>query len=226
MAIDLNADVGKIIKDFLSGKKADPASKRGSKKELNHFYKQALLKATLITCVTISFCYTVHMLSSEPVVREQSEFTSVPQLQEAMQTLENNLLSSRKMLASNKENVGQIINYYSDSEGSKNLFRVISSIASDKSLAVKSITKGNSEEFSKPAPYQKSKVIVEIDGIYGNYAEFKQELMRLKPILTINSEKIKVTTSSYGERGLSFTLEITDYSVDKKSYEELLEKEL
>ncbi len=221
MAIDLNADVGKIIKDFFSGKKADPISQRG-KKTLNENYKQAILKTILILCFLISISYGINIVSSNPIARDNSEFTSVEQINDALEMLENNLASGNIMLKKNKEIVSELINYFSDIEGSKNLFRILSVLAAENNLAVKNITKGNSEDITSPANYQKNSVLLEIDGIYANYIAFKIALLRQKPILTINSEKVKVITTSYGERKLSIKLEITDYSVDKKIYQDLL----
>ncbi|MDX1949093.1 MAG: hypothetical protein SFT90_01170 [Rickettsiales bacterium] len=221
MAIDLNADVGKILKDFLSGKKSDPTTKRG-KKTLNEHYRQAILKTIIILCFLISICYAINLISSNPIIRDNSEFTSSEQISNELATLENNLTLGQSMLKKNKEIVSELINHFSEIEGSKNLFRILSVLASENNLAVKNITKGNTEDISLPANHQKNSVFLEIDGIYANYISFKLALLEQKPVLTINSEKIEVTTTSYGERKLSIKLEITDYSVDKKIYKDLL----
>ncbi len=225
MALDLNADIGKIIKDFLTGKKQDPRIKRGRKK-LDENYKQAILKTILIICVTASICFAISLFSESPIERQKSEFVDSAQLKQALSTIENNIIAAKAMLVNNKNAVNDIIGFFSDLEGSKNLFRTISTVASANSIILKNITKGNTEEISKPAPHQKTIVLLELEGSYVDYISFKEELQKQKPYLTINSEKVSVQRGASGYGRLSIILELFDFSVDKKTYEELLAKDI
>lgn len=225
MALDLNADVGKIIKDFLSGKKADPRTKRG-KKKLDENYKHAILKSILILCITTTICYVIHLYSQSPIARTKSEFVDSAQLRDALTTIEANINSAKAMLVNNKHAVSDIIGFFSDQQGSKNLFRTISTVASANSISLKNITKGNTEQISTPAPHEKTIVLLELEGAYVDYISFKEELLKQKPYLTINLEKVAVVQGSNGERRLSISLELLDFAVNKKTYEDLLAKNI
>lgn len=226
MAIDLNADVGKIIKDFLKGKK-DNASKGDSGDSKNiQLYKDAIMKVVIILCITVCIVYGISIFSSNPVKRGESEFTDNEKLNHALTKLENDISSSREIFSNNKKEVKEILPEFSSLGDSKNLFKLVSNLATNNSLVIKNISKGVTNKINNPTRYIQSTVFLEIEGFYSNYINFKQQLAKNKSILRIDSEKIKLKKDKFGERSLSINIALSDFSVNKEGYEELLNKDL
>lgn len=223
MAIDLNADVGKIFKDLMSGKTSGGNSGDGKSPNL---YKEAILKVVITVCLIVILSYGINLLSSDPVKKDESEFTDNEKLMMALEKMEADITSSKSIFNSNKKKVKIILPEFSNYGDSKNLFKLISTLTTKNSLVIKNISKGVTNSINNPIRYIRNTVFLEIDGFYPNYIAFKEQLSKNKNILKIESEKIKLKKDKFGERSLNISLIISDFSIEKEGYEELLKKDL
>lgn len=227
MAIDLNADVGKIIKDFLNGNLKKESTQAGVRPSKNsELYKNAILKTIIILCVVLTMSYGINTLTRSPIKKDVSEFKTNEELIIALQKIDENIKSGKDIFTNNKKKATRIIPDFSNQGDSKNLFNLISNLATDNSLIIRNINKGISNKINEPIRYIKNTVFLEIEGFYSNYILFKKQMMENKSILKIESEKITLKKDKFGERRLIINLIITDFAINKEGYEELLKKNL
>src|SRR5690606_25929369 len=104
------------------------------------------------------------------------------------------------------------------------LFKLVSNIAAQNSLAIKNLSQGDMVETTLPARYQQTKIVLEAEGYYPNYIRFKKELFEKKAILKVESETVKLNVNSLGERKIQIFLSFTDYATNKDEYEKILQK--
>lgn len=228
MAIDLNADVGQIFKDLLGGGKGKKSAKSGANKKSSADersiggYKNAVLKTILIICLTAIVIWFINDKSMNPMQKEDSEFATNEQLQEALQTLKNNKKSAEKLLAKNTERATEILPEFSQIGDSKSLFNLITTLAESNNLVISDISQGKLMELKKPIQYFKNTVTLEIEGYYRNFVDFKRQLHAKKPILTVESEVISLKNTQYGDRKLKIQINLSDYSLETENYEKML----
>jgi hypothetical protein len=226
MSIDLNADVGKIIKDLLSKKSSANLAIEGDKSVERQNYKSATLKIVLIFCAAAAIIWVINHFSQSPIEKSESEYKTVKHLQDALQQQELNIISTKNLLNINKKKASEILGEYSEIGGSKNLFNLISTIAERYSLTLINITKGATRSFNNPVPHNKITVLVELESSYPQYLKFKKELFEKKTILRVLSENIKLDKNPFTEKKLRIKLILEDYSIDKEGYEGIIAKNI
>lgn len=227
MSVNLDADIGQVIKNFLNkkGKKTDPKSGKVKTPSFAKIqYKQALIKSIIVICVAAVAAWGISFLTKSSVKRVQSEFTSLIQLDEAVAKIEQDIISSKDLLAKNSKKVEEILPMFSDIEGSKSLFKLVSNIAEANNLIIKNLSQGEIIETTSPAKYTQTNILLEIEGFYPNYMKFKNQLAAEKPMIRIESENVSLHISSTGERRIGVDLSFIDYSVQKQEYEKILQK--
>jgi hypothetical protein len=226
MAVNLDADVGQIIRNFLNkkGKKTDPKTgKVESASFATAYYKQAGVKCIIVFCITAILAWVISYVTKSSVVREQSEFASLSELEPAVVKIEQDIASSKDLLAKNSKKVEEIMPMFSDIEGSKSLFKLISVLAEKNNLIIKNLSQGEIIETTSPAKFLQTKILLEVEGFYPNYVKFLNELDQSKPLIRVGSEDLKLFVSAAGERKLNVTLDFIDYSVEKQEYEKVLQ---
>lgn len=228
MAIDLNQDVGKIIKDLFAKKNKGSSSGNIADEEKKGFdenYKNAILKSVITVCITAAAVWGVHKMTANPVQKAKSEFQTTEILKEELDKLDKNISSSRKILQNNKNKVEKILPEFSKIGGSKNLYKLISDIGDKSSITIKNITQGITNEIKEPIKYTETTLFLEIEAYYSNYMDFRRQLSQSKPILQFNEEKL-LLDKNRSDRKLVVVITIKDFSVEKDAYEKLLKEQV
>ena len=231
MAIDLNADVGQIIKDFLAGKhkkkssqaSADSSADSVFSSKAKENYKNAVLKSVLIVCAAAIVIWLINQMTETPIKKDDSEFANTSQLKEAISQQELNIITTKNLYNSNKNQVSKILPEYSEMEGSKNLFNLVSQIAEKHTVPLNNIKKGVETPMMNPVKHTKTTIALQFNSSYPQYLNFKKELAAKKPILAVQSEQISLESDPYSQRSLNVTLILTDYSLDKDKYEKIIQ---
>jgi hypothetical protein len=227
MAVNLDADIGQIVKNFLNKKNKEAGANTGFGGNLSFSqtqYKQAGIKCVIVICVTAILSWGIHMLTKSSVAREQSEFTSLSQLSAAVTKMGQDINSSRDLLDNNRKKVEEIIPMFSDTESSKSLFKLLSTLAEQNNLVIRNLSQGEVIETTSPAKFLQTKILLEIVGFYPNYIKFLKGLESAKPLIKVESEDLKLSIDDAGQRALQVSLSFIDYSVQKQEYEKILQK--
>lgn len=225
MAVNLDVDVGQLIRNFLNkGKKAGQKPGEAGTSFAMEQYKQAGIKCVIAICVTSILLWGINYLTKSSVTKDESEFTTLSQLEEAVTKMEQDIVSGKDLLAKNRKKVEEIMPMFSDVEGSKSLFKLVSGLAAQNRLIIKNLSQGEVIETITPAKFYQTKILLEMEGLYPSYMEFIKELERQKPLMNIESEELKLSTDSSGKRKLEISISFIDYSVKKEEYEEILQK--
>jgi len=225
MAIDFNADVGTILKQLFNKKeKAADGKTEKNKAGINPHYKQAGLKCTLILCITAILSWCISYLTDPSTNKVGSEFHSLTDIETAVVKIEQDIASSRNLLTLNRKKVEETLPMFSDMEGSKAVFKLISNVAAENNLVIKNLSQNGFVEVTTPANFGQTIISLEMEGHYPNYMKFKQEMAKEKPVLRIEAENIKLHLGKTGERRISIGLSFIDYSVQKNEYEDILHK--
>ena len=227
MAVNLDADIGQIVRNFLNKKGKGTASKAGKPKVLSHtavYYKQAGVKCVIVFCIGAILAWGINYLTKSSVSREQSEFSTLAELEPAVVKIEQDIVSSRDLLVKNSKTVEEILPMFSDIEGSKSLFKLVSTLAEQNNLIIKNLSQGETIETTSPAKYTQTKILLEVEGFYPNYIKFLRQLEEARPLIRISDEDLKLFVNSAGERKLNVNLNFIDYSVEKQEYEKVLQK--
>ncbi len=225
MAINLNMDVGQLIKGLMN-KKNQAGSEKTPEKPSSlsaGYYKQAGIKSVIVLCSAAIIIWGINYLT-EASGRVESEFTTLEDIEAAVVKMEQDIVSSRELLGKNRKNVEEILPMFSDIEGSKSLFKLVSNIAEQNNLVIKNLSQGEVVETTAPSKFLQTKILLEIEGFYPNYIRFKNELVKQKPILRVESESIKLNVGLTGERKINISINFIDYSVNKQEYENVLQK--
>ncbi len=223
MAINLNADVGQILKGLMDKKKSGGGKGKGPSVASIH-YKQAATKCVMIACIALCLGWGINFLSNSSVQRDETEFATLEDLEAAVVKIEQDIASSRVLLDNNRKKVEEFLPMFSDIEGSKGLFKLISDVAEKNSLIIRNLSQGDTVESATPATHLQTRIMLELEGYYPNYMRFKKELSLKKPILKIDSEAVKLKIGPNGERRIGVSLSFMDYAVEKQEYEKALEK--
>jgi hypothetical protein len=223
VAINLDADVGQIIKGLFNKKPSESSTAKNGQSKFNPILKQAILKLVIIISIAAILGWVINYISNSPIERVQSEFTNLQDLEMAVVKIEQDIASSRVLLKNNRNKVADLLPMFSNVEGSKSLFKLISSLAAQNSLVIKNLSQGETVETTSPSRFLQTKIFLEAEATYASYLKFKQELQNQKPILSIEEETIKLKYTPEGERKIDIKLSFYDYSVDKREYEKVLE---
>lgn len=225
MAINLDMDVGQIFKNFLNKKgKSSESKKEAEKPSLSKaYYKQSGVKCILVICITAIISWGINYLTTSSG-RDESEFLTLDDVKAAVVKIEQDIASSRQLLEKNRKNVEEILPMFSDMEGSKTMFKLISNIAAQNGMVIKNLSQGTITETTTPAKFLQTNVLLEMEGFYPDYMNFKKELVKQKDILRIDSEVIKLTFGNNGERKINISVNFIDYSIEKQEYEKVLQK--
>ena len=212
MAMNLNMDVGQLIKNFLNKKGATQAvtgEKVESASISKVYYRQAAVKCVLVICTAAIIVWGINQLTTSSG-RVESEFTTLEEADAAVVKIEQDIASSRDLLDKNRKKVEEILPMFSDTEGSKSLFKLISNIAAQNNMVIKNLSQGEVTETTTPAKFMQTKILLEMEGFYPNYIRFKNELSKQREILRIESEDIKLNLGSSGERKININLNFID----------------
>ncbi|HCR85555.1 MAG TPA: hypothetical protein DIV86_02640 [Alphaproteobacteria bacterium] len=225
MAIDLNMDIGTLVKGLLSKKtksKNDGVTK-GSGIFDNQAVKQSILKIILAICVTVILCFIINYFTANPIIKAKSEFQSNSDINQALEKLEVNIISAQSLLNSNRKKAEIILPLFSDLHGERTIFKQITNLASENYMVIRSINQLSATNKDKPIEHSEVQILLNVSGYYSNYLNFKKQLEKAKPYMKIDSEVLALNQSSETDRGIEISISLTDYAMPKKQYEKLLQ---
>ncbi len=224
MAVNFDMDVGEYIKSLLGKKSAAKDNAKEDNSLAKQHYKQAGVKAIIIICITAIIGFGINYFTKAATEKETSDFTNNQDLSDAVVKIEQDITTSTAMLDKNRKKVAEILPMFSDKEGSKSLFKLISNLAAQNNLIINNLSQGETIENTNPAKYQETKILLDMEGYYGNYISFIKALNDQKPLLRVDSENTKLVTTKNGERKLQIKLNLVDYAIQKDEYEKILSK--
>lgn len=244
--VDLNADVGQIMKGLLGGKKVQAATpntpKKSGSKYLQPPYQNVVLFCLMTVGLIVAFVMFVYMPKIKGNEEKQVEIERLEGLQAETQNMKAQIIGLENALAQSREHYSELLEKFSNSEDLGELYQAVSELALDYNLVV-----ANLKEIAKP-PVAASKkpritasttgsttavkankalenvsgikVDVVLNGWYSNYLKFREELAKKEELLTISKEKIMVGKEHGGK--VEVSLQISTYAVDKMIYEQAI----
>jgi Tfp pilus assembly protein PilO len=239
MAINLNQDMGSLMKDLLgknktSGSVADSAQVPFIEKIAP--FRNAIVMLTLISGGTFAY-YKMYYLKTQLINQEKAtEIARLNDLKTQTVQLEQKIATLKEKLNSSKEEYLQSLAHFGNSEDLGELYQSISVLAEKYDLKVLNI-----KELPKPLPppppldakgqpivqeqpltqVKEVKVSVELRGAYVQYIRFKEDLAVAEMLLKIDEEAVKVKKDDIGSIYAELTL--TTYAIDKKSFQNVID---
>jgi len=213
MAIDMNMDIGELVKNLFAKK----GSKGASSILTDNPYAKIIIAGILVLLVIILYVVFVYMPMQEKLEQQQRQISQV-------NNLKNDIEEEIKLEAAKKDFNSRTKLFHTDKE-LEDLYRHISMLALSNQLMVSKLEKvdetpvfevqkgSTSKKKSaknkvKKVAYYEFKVRFEINGNYYNYTKFRKGMAELKKIINIDVEEIIVLESKTkkGEVKVSTTL--------------------
>ncbi len=218
MAIDMNVDVGAMIKGLFSKK-----TSQGEAKAPQNPYVKTLISIVTVLILIASYIYFIYVPTQEELRINNEKLSQIEILRSEVTVLENRIVKAQADLdEAEKEYERRTKLFHTDKE-LEDLYGHISMLAMKNQLMVTKIEKGvekpifdeaqssicdrnlsntnteNSDDFNmqespqlKKVAYYEFLVDLEISGNYKNYTNFRNGLAKLKKIINIMNESIVV----------------------------------
>ena len=212
MAIDMNVDVGAMIKGLFSKK-----TSQGEAKAPQNPYVKTLISIVTVLILIASYIYFIYLPTQEELRINNEKLSQIEILKSEVTVLENRIVKAQADLdEAEKEYERRTTLFHTDKE-LEDLYGHISMLAMKNQLMVTKIEKGvenpifdetqssicdrnlsnaeNSDDFNmqestqlKKVAYYEFLVDLEISGNYNNYTNFRYGLAELKKIINIMRE--------------------------------------
>ena len=237
MAIDMNVDVGSLIKGLFSKKE----SKEGSPSAPNPHVK-TLMAVVAVVIVIASYVYFVYIPTQKDLKIKNDKIAQIETIRYEIESLSSSIKVAQEDLElAEKEYDRRTTLFHSDKE-MEDLYGQISLLAMQNKLMVTKIEKGfevpifadgfctNDDSFvndeGQPqlqnVGYYEFTVDLEISGNYSFYTNFRNGLAQLKKIININSESIVVVESEENTGNVKVTSSISTYRLPKNESEQCI----
>jgi len=237
MALDMNVDVGALIKGLFSKKE----SKEGASSGPNPYTKTII--AVFVTIILIaSYIYFVYIPTQKDLKIKNEKISQIEMIKYEIDSLSNEIkVAQEQLVLAENEYKRRSKLFHSDKE-LEDLYGQISLLAMQNKLMVTKIEKGsevpvfadgscdNSNNFIngqeqpqlQKVGYYEFTVDLEISGNYNFYTGFRNGLAQLKKIININSESIVVLESGESKGGVKVTSSISTYRLPKDESEQCI----
>ena len=237
MALDMNVDVGDLIKGLFS--KKEP--KEGASSGPNPYTKTII--AVVVTIILIaSYIYFVYIPTQKDLKIKNEKISQIEMIKYEIDSLSNEIkVAQEQLVLAENEYKRRSKLFHSDKE-LEDLYGQISLLAMQNKLMVTKIEKGvevpvfadgscdNSNNFVngqeqpqlQKVGYYEFTVDLEISGNYNFYTGFRNGLAQLKKIININSESIVVLESGESKGGVKGTSSISTYRLPKDESEQCI----
>jgi hypothetical protein len=233
MSLNLNADVGKILRDLLDKKKSGSGgavTKTGFAAKID-LYKNTVLYSVLILCAFLSLVFAMYHKANNSVTHDESEFKTSPEIEDAMVKIDADLASQKLILKKNIVKAKEILPKVTATGEEKKLFKLISFLAEKNNLYIKQISKGvvnvvqkTEADKQQVKKFIESPINIEITGGFADYLAFKQDLINEKPVLRVDSEQVQINKIVESKSSISIVAKITDFITDKQDFEKVIQK--
>jgi len=243
MAVDLNADMGEIIKGLMGGKK-DGSSSSGDLAGSLAPYKNAII-FFVITLVLLGLYIGLYYIPmKEANEKKQEEIAELVKLKSETKDLEKKIVFIKSKLGKSREQYIESLSHFGNSEDLGELYRSVSTLAAKYDLAVMHIeeivpkapkaepkkrrkSKKDKKEAKAPAKpkieFKEIVVDVELKGRYGDYIKFKEDLAIAEMLLKVNEETIKVNSDETEAGKVYVELNLSTYAIDKSKFQSVLD---
>ena len=249
MAIDMNVDVGALIKGLFSKK----TSQEGAKTPQNP-YAKILISIVTVLILIASYIYFIYLPTQEELRINNEKISQIEILRSEITVLENRIVKAQADLdEAEKEYERRTTLFHTDKE-LEDLYGHISMLAMKNQLMVTKIEKGvenpifdetqssicdrnlsnaeNSDDFNmqespqlKKVAYYEFLVDLEISGNYNNYTNFRNGLAELKKIINIMKESIVVLESETRRGDVKVSSSIATYRLPANESEKCIQSE-
>jgi type IV pilus assembly protein PilO len=237
MAIDMNVDVGSLIKGLFSKKE----SKEGSPSAPNPHVK-TLMAVVAVVIVIASYVYFVYIPTQKDLKIKNDKIAQIETIRYEIESLSSSIKVAQEDLELAEREYDRRTNLFHSDKELEDLYGQISLLAMQNKLMVTKIEKGfevpifadgfctNDDSFvndeGQPqlqnVGYYEFTVDLEISGNYSFYTNFRNGLAQLKKIININSESIVVVESEENTGNVKVTSSISTYRLPKNESEQCI----
>ena len=237
MAIDMNVDVGSLIKGLFSKKE----SKEGSPSAPNPHVK-TLMAVVAVVIVIASYVYFVYIPTQKDLKIKNDKIAQIETIRYEIESLSSSIKVAQEDLELAEKEYDRRTNLFHSDKELEDLYGQISLLAMQNKLMVTKIEKGfevpifadgfctsddnsvNDEEQPQlqNVGYYEFTVDLEISGNYSFYTNFRNGLAQLKKIININSEFIVVVESEENTGNVKVTSSISTYRLPKNESEQCI----
>jgi len=224
MAIDMNVDVGELIKGLFSKK----SNESGSKSQPSPYLKIILMVIVVIALIA-AYVFLYYLPTQKDLKVKNYQISQVENLKMEIVELNSLIEKSKVQLIKAEADYNKLTNLFHTDKELEDLYRHISMLALRNNLMVSKIEKGAeelpifevdsdqsgfSDEFDgeqKKVAYYEFIVDFEISGNFSNYVKFRKGLAELKKIINLKNESIVVLESETSRGEVRVTSSIATY---------------
>ena len=242
MALDMNVDVGALIKGLFSKK----GSKEGVSSAPNP-YTKIIMAVIVIIILIASYVYFVYIPTQKDIKIKNQKISQIETIKYEIGTLSNKIKTAQEELELAEIEYERRTKLFHSDKELEDLYGQISLLAMQNKLMVTKIEKGvempvfaggscnisnNNQDASsansqqplqlKKVGYYEFTVDLEISGNYNFYTGFRNGLAQLTKIININTESIVVLESKGGSGGVKVTSAISTYRLPKDESEQCI----
>ena len=251
MAINMNADVGAMIKGLFSKK-----ASQGEAKAPQNPYVKTLISIVTVLILIASYIYFIYLPTQEELRINNEKLSQIEILRSEITVLENRIVKAQSDLDEAEKEYERRTTLFHTGQEIEDLYGHISMLAIKNQLMVTKIEKGlekpifdeaqssicdrnlsntnteNSDDFNMQEPTQLKKVAyyeflvdLEISGKYKNYTNYRNGLAELKKIINIMRESIVVLESETRRGDVKVSSSIATYRLPANESEKCIQSE-
>jgi Tfp pilus assembly protein PilO len=251
MAIDMNVDVGAMIKGLFSKK-----TSQGEAKAPQNPYVKTLISIVTVLILIASYIYFIYLPTQEELRINNEKLSQIEILRSEITVLENRIVKAQSDLDEAEKEYERRTTLFHTGQEIEDLYGHISMLAIKNQLMVTKIEKGlekpifdeaqssicdrnlsntnteNSDDFNMQEPTQLKKVAyyeflvdLEISGKYKNYTNYRNGLAELKKIINIMRESIVVLESETPRGYVKVSSSIATYRLPADESEKCIQSE-
>ena len=254
MAIDMNVDVGEMIKGLFSKK-----TSQGEAKAPQNPYVKTVISIVTVLILIASYIYFIYLPTQEELRINNEKLSQIEILRSEVTVLSDRIVKAKADLEDfQKEYERRTTLFHTDKE-LEDLYGHISMLAVKNQLMVTKIEKGvenpilevnisetqssicdgslsntmNADDFTmqeespqlKKVAYYEFLVDLEISGNYKNYTNFRHGLAELKKIINIKRESVVVLESETRRGDVKVSSSIATYRLPANESEKCIQSE-
>lgn len=240
MAIDMNADIGDLLRNVFSSKKATGETTNRTTNEQNPYLKLVLIGVFLMLS-TVLYVMFIFLPAQDDIKIKQEQIAQIGQLKSEIQILNDEILIAQSKLDADTIEFEELTTLFHTDQELEDLYRHISTLALTHQLLVARLAKADEEPvfdtavndqsdatnnndgktILKRVSFYKIRVMFEITGNYVRYTSFRRELAKLKKIVNIDDERITVLDSGEQKGGVKVSATLSTYRMplsDEEKY--------
>ena len=249
MAIDMNVDVGEMIKGLFSKK-----TSQGEAKAPQNPYVKTVISIVTVLILIASYIYFIYLPTQEELRINNEKLSQIEILRSEVTILENRIVKAKVDLDEAEKEYERRTTLFHTGQEIEDLYGHISMLAMKNQLMVTKIEKGveqpifdeaqssicnrnlsnteNSDDFNmqespqlKKVAYYEFLVDLEISGKYKNYTNYRNGLAKLKKIINIMRESIIVLESETRRGDVKVSSSIATYRLPANESEQCIQSE-